>query len=293
MDKIPLFAAGLLVCSLAEAQTQPPPAQTTPPVEAGAATEAVAPIKPRWLLYTGSFERPRVKARTTKEGGGSPVVTVGRREWARFDHKQGDKGGQLLAGLTNEIARTGQQSLYVEFNKLTALLSTAELASEMISILPGQPYRISIWGRVDKQRPLTLDQRIPSLRLEVEFFQADQETQTGESEFRTQPIPGSPGSRPLFNSENWAEFATEITAPEDAAFLRMTWTVASSPQTGETNGVIFFDDANVKGPPGKTPEEIADEEESAAAKAEAAEAKTEPTPATPPASAGKDGKKNP
>ncbi len=273
MHKTFLLAASLAAAGLMHAQTPEPATPNAPAATPGTPEQPPAePMKPAWLLYTGSFEFPHVTGRTVLEKGGNPVSKIGRREWVRFQHKQGNKGGELLAGLTNEVAHTGHQSLYVEFNNLTAILASAELASDMISIRGGQEYHVSIWGLLDKKRPITLDQRTPALRLEVEFFQADKETQTGEPILRTQSIPGTP-TRPLFSSERWAEFYADVTAPDDAAYMRVTWALVSPPQEGKTDGVIFLDDANIKGPPGKTQEEIEAEQPEP----------TEPAPETTPA----------
>ena len=224
-----------------------------------------------------------MQGRSPRAAGGNPVMPVGRREWIYFTHTPAGPGGKLTAGLTNEIAHSGKQSLYVEFDKVTAANARMELSSDLISILPGKPYHIGIWGRIDKKNPLALDQRLPMLRLEVDFFQADKETQADESTIRVQPIPGSLNRPSLFSSAKWAEYYADLTSPADATYVKITWTVVTPPAAGEINGVIFLDDASLMGEPGKTPDELADETPGpGTAPADAAPPTAEtPAPATP------------
>jgi hypothetical protein len=291
MHKLPLIAAAILACQTIQAQTPaPPPAASAPtpateePAEEPEPSIEVVPDPgphASRLLDTGSFENPKVKGRTPREQGGTPIVPLGRHEWTRFDYKQSDQGGKLMAGLTNEIARTGKQSLYIEFDKLTAPMAEANLASDFVSIQPGLPYHVGVWGRVDRKNPIAIDERLPYLRLEVDFFQADKETQTGDPILRLQPLPGSHNRAPMFTSDKWTEFFANVKSPDDAAYIKITWTFGSPPDKGEINGVMYFDDAIIKGEPGKTPEELA------AAEPDPAEPAPEATPtaAVPPPTA--------
>ena len=231
------------------------------------------------LLNSGSFESPRVKERLQKNKGGSPTVGASSN-WIRFDTKVGDEGGKLIAGLTNEMARTGRQSLFIQFDKLKAPKQGAELESGLISILPGKPYHVAIWGRLNKKTPLTIDQRLPYLKLFVYFFQSDKETECSEPVMRLQPMPGSKNRPPLFTTGKWSEYFTDVNAPEDAAFLKLMWRWDTPPDEGMTNGVIYFDDATVSGEPGpvQAPEEL-DDEEMAEDAAKPADATAQPAPA--------------
>jgi hypothetical protein len=198
------------------------------------------------ILEYGSFELPRVKGRTPRRQGGD-FLKFAMGEWVRFEDKPDEEGGKLVAGLTNEVARTGRQSLYIEFTKLTKPQVSAEISSQLIPVKPAAPYRVSIWGRMDKKQPLTIDQRIPNLFLQVDFFQADGETQTGDQVFRVQPMPGSRRVKPFFFTDHWAEYYAETVTPEDAGYLKITWKWIAPPDKGETNGVMYFDDATLIG----------------------------------------------
>lgn len=215
------------------------------------------------LLETGGFETPRVKARTPLSKGGTPLLSGAKPEWTIFGHVPADAvNGSVNAGITNEVARTGKQSIFIDFQKFKGVNSGVTLAGELISVLPNKPYHISIWGRVDRKNPLTLDQRVPYLRLLVEFFQADKETQTGNPIFRVQPMPDSldkpPTRAAMFTWKNWSEYFVNTITPEDAAFMKVTWKWEAAKDPGETSGVIYFDDATIEGEPGPIPPEEPD-----------------------------------
>lgn len=230
-------------------------------------------------LESGSFEWPPVVARKLRTEGADISKSAMNIEWIRFKDKPDPEGGRLLFGLTNEIFRSGRQCLFVEFDKVTKPMVVAELSSTLLPVVPGEPYRVAIWGRMDKKRPITLDQRLPYLKLRVDWFKIDEENeeaQTGEVVWKAQPIPGPLRRPPLFVSTRWSEYWADVKAPDDAHFIKITWTWETSPHEGETNGVIYFDDAVLvgKAAPRVNPlDEIEMEEkqaEEAAAKAEEA-----------------------
>ena len=182
-------------------------------------------------------------------------------EWLTFKDSIKEEGGKLILGLTNEVFRTGRQCMFVQFDKLTRPITVAQLASDFVSIKPSEKYHVSIWGRIDKKLPLTLDQRVPHLKMRVDWFMADKEEQTGNVEYRVQSIPGSPNRPPMFSSTKWSEYYADIKAPEDAAFMRVTWTWETPPQAGETHGIVYFDDAGIHGESGPKEDLFADEPE--------------------------------
>jgi hypothetical protein len=251
------------------------------------------------LLEDGSFEVPPVIRRKSIAEGGD--ISKASSEWVRFIDKRDADGGRIILGLTNEIARTGRQCVFVHFDNVTKPLATAMLSSELISILPGKTYHVSIWGRVDRENPVALDQRLPYIKLRVDWFQAppkegeEDETnptgapeQTGEVEYRVQPMPGSKNRRPLFTAARWTEFYADLKAPDDAATMKVTWTWETPPQEGATNGVIYFDDANVDGAPGpkedlfeEAPEPASDDAKQPAEPARPVEAPKPAAPAPP------------
>jgi hypothetical protein len=198
------------------------------------------------LLISGSFELPRVKERTASDKGGTPIK-FSQGEWMALHGNQENTKGEVVAGLSNEQAHTGKQGLYVEFRHARTPSAGIVLTSALIRIKPSEKYRINIWGKMDAKSPILLDQLDPSLRLQADFFQADGQTQTGDSLLQTQPIPGVAGRPLFFTSEGWNEYYAEPTAPEDAAFIKVTWTVLMPTQGGEVAGTIYFDDAGIRG----------------------------------------------
>ena len=215
-------------------------------VISGLASIALAEAPPVNLLQNASFEDPKIEGRVDNRDGGAPARLQEGTSWSFYQTT--DPTGTISVGLTNELARTGKQSIYVDFKK-AAKVAEAFLMTEVLPIKGAETYRISIWGRLDHKRPLTLVASRPLLRVEAEFYQADLETQTGDTAYRTQQIPGSP-RRILFQAEKWNEYFTEVKSPEDAAFMKVTFRWQTTGEGGEANGLIFFDDAVVDGPVG-------------------------------------------
>jgi hypothetical protein len=203
------------------------------------------------LLENGGFELPKITGRTPASKGGDPSLPEEKTLWTSLLNESVAKGGRLIAGMTDEIAHEGKQSLYIDFEKLTAPGQSVILSSELLPVQPNKPYRISIWGRLNRERPLALDERRPHLLVEVEYFAADQETQIGSAMYRVQMIPGSVvpglGTRLLFVANKWSEYNTEIQSPTNSAFMKVVFNVNSSKEEGETDGVLYLDSAAVDG----------------------------------------------
>ena len=213
------------------------------------------------MLESGSFEWPPVSKKKALADGADVSKSAMNAEWLVFRDSTKGEGGKLILGLTNEIFRTGRQCMFVQFDKLTRPIAVAQLASDFVSIKPGEKYHVSIWGRIDRKLPLSLDQRVPHMKLRVDWFMADKEEQTGNVEYRVQSIPGSPNRPAMFASGKWSEYYADLKAPEDAAFMRVTWTWETPPQAGETHGIVYFDDAGIHGESGPKEDLFADEPE--------------------------------
>ncbi len=200
------------------------------------------------LLKNASFEEPKIEARTDARKGGSPVAAEpDATGWAHFQSM--DPSGKVSVGVTNEIAHTGRQSIFVQFDK-AGVTPGAFLMTELLPVKAEEKYRVALWGRVDRKRPLTLDQGRPYMQLEVEFYSADQATEIGDAQYRTQMIPGM-ADRLLFISSKWNEYYAEFKAPEGAEFMKVTFHWESPRHEDAADGIIYFDDAAVEGVPGK------------------------------------------
>ncbi len=233
------------------------------------------------LLKNGGFEEPAVDGRTPLRAGATPAGIGDQSSFTQFLSM--DKSGKVTAGTTNEIARTGKQSIYVEFAGAEKTKG-ALLMTDLLPVKPGENYRISIWGRTDPEKPLTLDQGRPYMQVEVEFYPEDQASAIGETEFRTQMIPGM-AERLLFISSKWSEYHAEFKAPARAEFMKLTYRWESPKREGAATGIIYFDDAIVEGAPGRLvpsydPPETVEEPTSEKPSIPASPA---PAPATPPA----------
>jgi hypothetical protein len=189
--------------------------------------------------------------------GGNPATTA-ETDWGHLTRGKGQGEGKLLVGLTNEIARTGKQSFYVDFAAITGKQFSGALMTQMIPVKPGQVYKVGMWGRTDKERPLTLDQRRPYLRMEFEYYQPDEETQVGDTDHRVTRLPGS-AKRLLFTSSRWSEAYGVVRTPKEAALMKVTFVFNVPNGPGKTDGVLFFDDAFVQELPATFPVDASDE----------------------------------
>ena len=205
------------------------------------------------LLQNGSFETPTVEARTAADAGGSPVLGTNESSWQELTGNTQAEAGKISFGLTNSIARTGKQSLFIDFQNLTATGRTVQIATRLIPVQPGTTYEISIWGRIDRDRPVALDERRPHMWVDAEFIQQDQQTSAAEPRTAVILVPGnvSPffGPELLVTSQRWSPITTTAEAPAGAAFLRVIWSWVIGKDEGETDGIAYWDDASIKALP--------------------------------------------
>ena len=239
--------------------TAPAASPTAPPTPAPAGVDPGPALTalPAIPFANASFEEPVVQKRTTDIEGGNPAA-IEASDWGHFFRRKGQGEGALNVGLTNEIARTGKQSIFLDFAGITGKRFTATLMTQLIPVKPQQPYKAGMWGRLDKERPLTLDQRRPYLRMEFEFYKADEETQVGDTEYRVMQIPGSL-KKLLFTSSQWNQAYGIVRAPAEAALMKVSYVFNVRNDPGRTDGIIFFDDASVQELPADFPIEASDE----------------------------------
>jgi hypothetical protein len=132
------------------------------------------------LLLNGSFETPTVEARTAADAGGSPVLGSNESSWQELTGDTQEEAGKITFGLTNSIARTGKQSDVRRFSESHRQGADSAAGHQNDSGQPDTTYEISIWGRIDRDRPVALDERRPHMWIDVEFLQKDQQTTAAE-----------------------------------------------------------------------------------------------------------------
>ena len=132
------------------------------------------------------------------------------------------------------------------------------LMTRLIPVRPDQVYKVGMWGRLDKERPLTLDQRRPYMRMEFEFYQDDEETQVGDTDDRVVRIPGGP-KRILFSSMKWNQAYGVVRAPKNAALMKVSFVFNVPGEAGKTDGLVYFDDASVEQLPSDFPVQASDD----------------------------------
>lgn len=206
------------------------------------------------LLKEGGFESPNVTARSPIAKGGDLSHGGKGPFWVGFHDRAEDKsGGPLTAGLTNEQAHGGAQSIYIEFAHVKQPYQAAVLQSRLFPVVPGGDYRVGIWGRLDAQNSIKLGGRTAYIKVQIDFFSKDGSEPVGETVYAVYPIPGSKNRPALFTTDKWSLFSSQAGAPPDAGFAQVTWQWETSSEQGETNGVIYFDDASFAGPPPADP----------------------------------------
>ncbi len=198
------------------------------------------------LLQNAGFEEPKIDGKVDSTAGGNPAGLETGSSWTHMQSM--DRTKKVTIGLTNAIAHSGKQSIYVQFDGAQKT-KQAVLMSQLLAVKAGENYRVSIWGQIDRKRPLTLDQGRPYMLVEVEFYQADEATLAGEVQARTQMIPGAPDHL-LFLATKWSEYYATFQAPLDAVFMKVTFSWFSPKHEEEADGIVYFDDAAIEGVPG-------------------------------------------
>lgn len=231
------------------------------------------------LLTDGGFEAPVVKGRTPVAAGGDPTNNGRGPGWVIFQFKTTGTNGKVAGGLTDEVARTGRQSLFIRFDHASAPFESAKLISNFIPVASGTDYQVGIWGRTDAKERIDAEGRTAYLKLEVDFFARDADESVGDPYYKVLHIPGGgEGREPEFRPDRWTRFYGEVTSPPGAVFAQITWSWETGEKpdsdtgeppadpaaaSGEVNGIIFFDDAEMAGPaapiPNLTPSPVQEE----------------------------------
>ena len=205
------------------------------------------------VIFQTSFETPSVAGRTPKASGGDIAKADASKPgekpvWQRFEDQPniGAEGGSVVAGVTKEAARTGGQSLFVEASKLSAPYIGALFVTRPIPIEGGKYYKATIWGQNDAKKPLLCAAAQLFLKMQIDFFTDEGKTETGESQYMLQPLPGGKGHPPTFVPNAWNPAGLHFGAPADAKFMVVSFRCDSSAEKGAITGAIYFDDFTVE-----------------------------------------------
>ena len=147
--------------------------------------------------------------------------------------------------MTNQTARTGTQALFIEATKLSVPFLGALFVSQPIPIEGGKYYKASIWGRNDAKTPLLCAMAQLFLKMRVDFFTDEGKTETGESQYMLQPLPGGKGHPPSIVATAWNPVGLRFGAPATAKFMVVSFRCDSSAERGAISGAIYFDDFTV------------------------------------------------
>jgi len=207
------------------------------------------------VVFANSFETPSVTGRTPKAAGADiakadPSKPAEKQAWSRFEDQPNlGEGGSVVAGLTREVAHSGSQSLFIEAAKLSAPYIGALFATRPIPIESGKSYKASLWGRNDAQKPLISGAAQLFLKIQIDFFTDAGKTETGDSQYLLQPLPGGRGRPPVFPSNGWNCVGLRFTAPAGAKYATVSFRCDSSAERGAISGTIYFDDFTLETAP--------------------------------------------
>jgi hypothetical protein len=204
------------------------------------------------LQKDSSFETPAVTGRTLFSQG-ADITHNGRGPGWITVQTSGTASGITL-GVTNEVAHKGQQSIFIHFNHVATADAGITLVSNFIPVVSGTGYDMGIWGRMDPKEPLDPQGRLAYMKVEIDFFAKDANTSVGAPVYSVQPLPGSKDHEAFYTPDSWKYFHVPVTTPAGAVFAQVTWRWETESDQGETNGVIFFDDADFSGPPNPVPD---------------------------------------
>ena len=204
------------------------------------------------VVFQNSFESPSVKIRTPKAAGGDiskadPAHPEEKPFWLSFGDQPniGATGGSIIAGVTNEVARTGNQSLFIEASKLSAPYIGASFSTRPLPIAGGKYYKISLWGRNDAKKPLIRAAAQLFLKMQIDFFTDEGKTETGDTQYLLQPLPGGKGYASTFVPTSWQPVGLHFGAPPKAKFMVLSFRCDSSAERGAISGTAYFDDFTV------------------------------------------------
>jgi len=203
-------------------------------------------------VFETSFESPCVTGPTPKAAGADiskpdPSKPGEKPVWSQFEDQPNidAEGGSVVAGLTNQTARTGTQSLFIEATKLSVPYLGAVFVSLPIPIEGGKCYKACIWGRNDAKKPLLCAMAQLFLKMQIDFYTDEGKTETGESQYLLQPLPGGKGHAPSIVTTGWNPVSLRFVAPAAAKFMMVSFRCDSSAERGAISGTVYFDDFTV------------------------------------------------
>jgi len=193
------------------------------------------------LPENGGFEDPPVSSRAAILDGGDPTNGGSGPGWIKIRPKRADTLGEIVLGLTNEVAHSGKQSLFVEFNHFLGAANGAALVSEILPVQSGHDYLFSIWNRLDVNTPVTTTGTV-ILKINIDYFASDEMLAVGKSLSAYAPLTPGRGNAEL-SAQDWSVVERKVSVPADASFARITLIWQSD--DAEVSGTVYFDDVSL------------------------------------------------
>lgn len=191
------------------------------------------------LLQNGDVEDPKVEGRSTVEDGGDPSNLGAGPGWTSAKSLGQERG--VAIGLTDKIAQSGRQSLFVGFDNFPGGEYGAKLVTELMPVTAGQTLRISFWNRLDPETPLKASGNA-IVKIFIDFFKTEFGDESIKSEYPYAPLSPGRGNEGL-NSETWTQVERSIKVPPEAVSVRVSFLWQSG---GPVQGVIYYDEFKVE-----------------------------------------------
>ena len=83
------------------------------------------------------------------------------------------------------------------------------------------------------------------LKMQIDFYTDEGKTETGESQYMLQPLPGGKAHPPSIVSTAWNPMGLRFVAPAEAKFMVVSFRCDSSAERGAISGTVYFDDFTV------------------------------------------------
>ncbi len=225
-----------------------PPRPLLALILASALLTPLAPASAR-IVEADSFETPQVASRTPKAAGGDPSLTAtppgAPPFWQCLEDQPtiGCDGGSLVAGLSNEQARSGTQALYIEARHLCAPFIGVQWATRPLAIRANRYYSVTLWGRSAPGLPGQPPAPPLYLNVRVSFFCDKGEQETGESVYLVIPLQG-PAKKGI-NATTWTPLRFGFEAPSGAKYMTVNYQCDGRASREAINGTVYFDDFSV------------------------------------------------
>jgi hypothetical protein len=181
------------------------------------------------------FETPVIQARTALSSGADITESGSSVVWVKsFNAITAPEEGKVELGLTNEVAHSGKQCLYLSFTDVAKKYMGAYFTTKPLPVESGGRYRVNLWLKGSETKPI--EEGIGG-KVSVAFLAADKTTKVGKLVYL--PISASVS---LYSASAWTEYSESFAVPDGASFayVNCAWQTLASEKIKPAE--VFIDD---------------------------------------------------